>query len=84
MRTVSVPTFDEFKKYAFVGYKKVKIKNKPTHADAMKIIKLLPGTPCGYVPIERLIIEGKIEVRRFYDARQNTRKLKNFYVTLID
>lgn len=86
MKTLSVPTFDEWNKYAFVKNVEVKIKNQPTCKDVNKITRLLPGIPCGAVgrePLKDLLTTGKIEVRGFYDARQNTRKLKGYYVTVI-
>ena len=85
MIKVSVPQFDEFRKYEFTGYKTVRIKNKPDSKDWNKITALLPGIPMGsFGPrtVESFLKDGKREVRSFYDARQNTRKFKNFYVTI--
>lgn len=85
MKTVLVPTFDEFNKYAFTGYVEVKIKNKPTFEDVNKIGKHLPGIPAGGVgrePLKDLLANRSKDVRSFYDARQNTRILKGYHVTV--
>lgn len=85
MKTVLVPTFDEFNKYSFVKNVKVKIRNKPTSKDVLKITALLPGIPMGGVgrePLKDLLTEGSKDVRSFYDTRQNTRKLKGYKVLL--
>lgn len=84
MRNIQIPTFDE--KRNFIGFKIIKIKNKPTHKDVMKITAILPGFCCGYCPdAEKLgVTVDKIEIRRFYDSRQGgLNKLKNFYVSVI-
>jgi len=56
------------------------------HSNEMKVINELPGVPCGYCPALSKITETKepIEIMRFYDARQNTKKLKGFYITVIE
>lgn len=87
MKTVLVPTFDEWNKYAFVKNVQVKIKNKPDSKDVNKITRHLPGIPQGGVgrePLKDLLTTGSRDVSHFYDARQNTRKLKGYHVTLID
>lgn len=88
MRTIQVPYFDEVytktkTRYKFAGYKTVKIKNKPTHSDTMKVMKILPGICAGYCPIERIFKDGFLSAQSFYDARQRTGFLKNYFVTLI-
>lgn len=83
MKSVQVPTFDEFNNYAFIGYKTVKIKNKPDFKDVNKITRLLPGIAMGGIgrkPLQDLLTKGEKDVRSFYDARQNTRKLKGYKV----
>ena len=85
MKTVLVPTFDEFNNYAFVKDVPVKIKNKPTWMDLIKITRLLPGIPqggCGRYPLKDLLENGNKPVKEFYDLRQNTKKLKGYYVRL--
>ena len=85
MRTVIVPTFDEFNRYAFAGSVEVKIKNKPTWEDRRKIEKHLPGICQGAVgpePLKKLIESGEMDVRSFYDARQNTKMLRGYKVVL--
>jgi len=84
MKTILVPKFDE--KTNFIGYKKVTVKNKIDQTEAMKVISELPGVPCGYCPAIYKITETKepIEIRRFYDSRQNTKKLKGFFITVED
>lgn len=85
MITVSVPTFDEFNSYAFVKYVQVKIKNKPDMDDLHKITRLLPGIaagPVGPKPLSDLLASGKKDVRTFYDARQRTRSLRGYFVTV--
>ena len=69
MKTVTVPTFDDSSKYDFVETVKVEVNDTPTHQDMMKIYRLLPGLPCGFVSGERLAKVGKIDVRSFYDGR---------------
>lgn len=86
MKVVSVPTFDEFDNYKFVKNVAVRIKNKPDSKDVNKITRLLPGIPQGGVgrtPLQDLITTGHKHVREFYDARQNTRKLHGYFVTLL-
>lgn len=86
MITVQIPTFDEFDNYKFAGYKKVKIKNTPDWKDVNKICSCLPGIPMGGIgrkPLHDLIENKAKEVRSFYDLRQNTKRLKGYYVTLI-
>ena len=85
MITAIVPTFDEFKRYSFVKNVEVKIKNKPDYKDVNKIGHHLPGIPQGGVggePLKDLLTTGRKEVRSFYDARQNTRMLKGYFVTI--
>lgn len=85
MKTVIVPTFDEFEKYSFVKNVEVKIKNKPDFKDVNKITHFLPGIPQGGIgrePLQDLLTDGKKEVRSFYDLRQNTKKFKGYYVTI--
>jgi hypothetical protein len=85
MKTVQVPTFDEFNKYKFTGYVDVKIKDKPTYEDVNKITSHLPGIPQGGVgrePLKDLLTDGQKAVRSFYDTRQRTRMLKGYYVIL--
>jgi hypothetical protein len=85
MKTVLVPTFDEFNNYAFVKNVEVKIKNTPDWKDVNKITRHLCGIPQGGVgrkPLHDLLTEGKKEVREFYDSRQNTRRFKNYFVTV--
>lgn len=85
MITALVPTFDEFNKYAFMGYVEVKIKNKPDWKDVNKLTKSLPGIPQGGIgrePLKDLITNKTKSVRSFYDARQNTGMLKGYFVTI--
>jgi hypothetical protein len=85
MKTVSVPTFDEFNNYQFMGYVDVKINDVPDFTDINAICEHLPGIPqggCGRQPLNDLITNGWKDVRSFYDLRQNTKKLKGYYVTL--
>lgn len=85
MKTVSVPTFDEFNKYAFTGYVDVQIKDVPDFQDVNSITRHLPGIPQGGIgrtPLSDLITNGLKDVRSFYDARQNTRKFKGYHVIL--
>lgn len=85
MITAIVPTFDEFNNYSFSGYKEVKIKNTPDWKDVNKIAKYLPGIPQGGIgrhPLRDLLQNKQKAVRDFYDSRQNTKKLKGFYITL--
>lgn len=85
MQTVLVPTFDEFNKYSFIGYVEIKIKNNPDWKDLNKVTKPLPGIPmgaCGRKPLNTLITKGRQQVTDFYDLRQNTKKLKGYYITL--
>lgn len=87
MLTVQVPTFDEFNKYAFTGYVQVQIKDVPNWEDINTITRHLPGIPqggCPKEPLKDLIKNGKKEVRSFYDMRQNTRKLKGHFVTIVN
>lgn len=86
MKTIQVPTFDEFNNYAFIGYVTVKIKNTPDFHDVNTITKHLPGIPQGCIgraPLSDLITTGSKDIRSFYDIRQNTKKLKGYQVTLI-
>ena len=84
MITILVPTFDEFNNYKFKEYKEVKVKNKLDYKDERKVISHLPGIPQGYCPALGKIGQTKepIEVIRFYDARQNTKKLKGYFVSV--
>lgn len=85
MKTVSVPTFDEFNNYRFVGYVDVKIKNVPDFHDLNKVTRPLPGIPqggCGRHPLADLLKNGYKDVRSFYDMRQNTKKLHGYHVIL--
>lgn len=85
MITVLVPTFDEWKRYAFMGNVEVKIKNNPDSRDVNKITKHLPGIPMGGVgryPLLDLLEKKTKEVRSFYDVRQRTRMLKGYYVII--
>lgn len=85
MKTIIIPTFDEFNNYQFVKNVEVKIKNDPSLKDLHKVEKHLPGIPQGgvrYPYLQDLLTTGKKEVRSFYDARQNTRKFKNYFVTV--
>jgi hypothetical protein len=85
MITLLVPTFDEWNNYQFVKYVEVKIKNKPDWKDVNKITNHLPGLPQGGVgrePLKDLLTNGSKEVRSFYDARQNTRKLHGYAITI--
>lgn len=87
MQTVLVPTFDEFNNYRFAKTVAVKIKNKPDFQDRKSITKLLPGLCCGAVglePLKELMHTGKMDVRSFYDTRQNTRKLKGYYISFLN
>lgn len=84
MVKVSVPTFEE-KKLRHTGFKVVSIKNKPDHDDVMKISRLLPGMPAGYVSdmrIKELVDKGSIPVHVFYDMRQRTTKLNGFNINI--
>ncbi len=86
MITVQVPTFDEFNKYEFVEFKTIKIKNKPDNRDWNKITRLLPGFcqgSFGPKTVEHFLKEGKREVRSFYDSRQNSRRFKGWYITIV-
>jgi hypothetical protein len=86
MKTVSVPTFDEFRNYAFVRCVLVKIKNKPDEKDLHKIARLLPGIPQGPVgpePLADLLEDGQKDVREFYDARQRTGRLRGYFVVVV-
>lgn len=84
MKTLLIPTFNEFRNYEFVEYKKVKVKNKMDTKDYNKIASLLPGVPCGYChSIYNIDTLKKVEIRGFYDIRQkNVNKLKNYYIHL--
>jgi len=84
MKTLLVPKFDTSNNYKFTGYKEVKVKNKLDYKDERKVINELPGMPCGYCSALAKITETRkpIEIRRFYDARQNTRMLKNYFITV--
>jgi hypothetical protein len=69
-----------------MGYRKIKIKNKPDWKDVNKITKWLPGIPQGGIgkePLADLLKNGTKDIRDFYDARQNTRKIKGYHVTLL-
>jgi hypothetical protein len=84
MKTLLVPTFDEFNKYAFEGYKQIKIRNKPIHEDRSKITRLLPGIPMGYFPLPKELKSGmSFPVQSFYDGRQRTGFLKNYNITVL-
>jgi len=86
MRTVLVPTFDEFNHYKFKKYVRVRIKNKPDLDDVHAITRYLPGICQGAVgpsPLKELLAGGKKDVRSFYDGRQNTKMLRGFFVILI-
>ena len=85
MRTVLVPTFDEFNKYQFVKLVRVKIKNDPDSDDLRKITRLLPGCCQGAVgpkPLADLLKDGRKDVRDFYDGRQRTGMLRGHFVTV--
>jgi hypothetical protein len=85
MITITVPTFDEFNKYQFIGNVEIKIKNKPDFRDVNKIWRILCGIPQGGVgrePLKDLLTDGKKEVTTFYDARQNSKKFKGYFVTV--
>jgi len=84
MKTITVPKFDMNNN--FTGYKTMKVKNVIDHEEEMRIIAELPGIPQGYCPAlgQILITKEPIEIRRFYDSRQNTRKLKGFYISVVD
>ena len=85
MRSVLVPTFDEFDKYRFVKLVRVKIKNVPDSSDLHKITRLLPGFCCGPVgprPLADLRGDGSKDVRSFYDGRQRTGMFRGHYVTV--
>jgi hypothetical protein len=85
MKTVTVPTFDEFENYSFIKNVEVKIKNKPDWKDVNKITAYLPGIPqggCGKYPLKDLLTDGKKEVRSFYDRRQKTKVFKDYFVTI--
>lgn len=87
MKTVQVPTFDEFNNYRFVKYVKVKIKNTPDFKDVNAITKHLPGIPQGGIgrkPLNDLITDGEKDVRSFYDGRQNTKMLRGYRVLLFN
>jgi len=80
MKTLQIPKFDE--KLNFVGYKNITVKNKLDYETQMKVIHELPGIPQGYCPELENIIKP-IEITRFYDSRQNTRKLKHFFISVL-
>lgn len=92
MIKIQVPIFTEVflpklkTRYDFSGYKNISIKNKPNFRDVNKITKLLPGIPMGSIgqtPLQTLLETGKMEVCSFYDARQNSRRFKNYYITTV-
>ena len=87
MKTLLVPTFDEFNDYKFKGFTTVKIKNKPNTKDYNKVTSKLPGMCVGYCPALYLIGETKkpIEIIHFYDIRQKgVKKLKGYFITVIN
>jgi hypothetical protein len=84
MQTIQIPLFDE--KIKFTGFTTVNVKNKIDYKESCKIISRLPGIPVGYCASIYKLGNGvdKIELPRFYDARQKgVNKLKNFYITII-
>lgn len=86
MLTVQIPTFDEFNNYTFTGFVTAEIKEVPNFEDINTITRHLPGIPqggCGREPLKDLLTDKKKDVRSFYDTRQNTKKLKGYYVTLL-
>lgn len=83
MKTIQIPKFDE--KRNFTGYKEVKVKNVIDYKDSRKIINELPGFAVGYCSAIYNLGNGvdKIEIVRFYDARQRgLGKLKNHFITV--
>ena len=81
--------FDEFKNYKFIGFKQVKIKNKPSSKDYNKVTNILPGIPQGYCKDFFDIVKTKqtIEAKHFYDVRQGGKslnKLKGYFIRVID
>lgn len=85
MKTVIIPTFDQFNGYAFVKNVEVKIKNKPDWKDVNKITKHFCGIPQGGIgrtPLSDLIKNGFKSVASFYDTRQRTKMFKGYNVTL--
>jgi len=86
MIKVLVPTFDEFNKYSFIEHKTVEIKDKPDSEDQDKISKLLPGIPQGYISEglwKELIEKKQLSIMHFYDERQNRKRFKNYYLTIL-
>lgn len=85
MKTLHVPTFDEFNDYKFIKFQSVKIKNNPDNKDYNKVTRLLPGFCVGYCPELYTIgeTEKPIEVTSFYDTRQKSvKKLEGYYIIL--
>ena len=87
MKTLQVPTFNEFNNLKFTGFKTVKVKNKMKTKDYHKITNLLPGMCVGYCPDIYDIAKNKkpIEIIHFYDIRQRSvNKLKGYFITCLD
>ena len=87
MKTLQVPTFDEFNHLKFIGFKKVKVKNKMNTKDYHKITAVLPGMVVGYCPEIYDIAKTKkpIEIIHFYDIKQrDVKKLKGYYITILN
>jgi hypothetical protein len=83
MKKIIVPKFNIDNN--FIGYKIVMVSNKMTDEDQEKVRSELPGIPQGFCPaLGRILITKKpIEITRFYDSRQRTKKLKNLYISLV-
>ena len=83
MKTLIVPILDEFT-MKFKNYEFVNVNDDPTHEDYSRVMRLLPGLPCGYASAFFSITKTgePIELTRFYDGRQNARKLKNYFIAL--
>ena len=83
MTKLIIPKFDINNK--FIGYKIIEVSEKMNHEDEMKVIHELPGIPQGYCPALGKILQTKepIEITRLYDGRQNTRKIKGFYISIL-
>jgi len=84
MKTLLIPKFDINNN--FTEYKRMKVKDVIDHSEQMRIIAELPGIPQGFCPALGKILTTKepIEIRRFYDSRQNTRKLKGYFIPVVD
>jgi hypothetical protein len=85
MKTLQIPKFKKSDKYKFIGFKKVKVKNKMNSKDYIKVVSELPGMAVGYCAELYNILESKkpIEITRFYDVRQSPQFLKGHFITVV-